>query len=1030
MNMFRQNTDPNHTSAWKVRIPVWIIACCLLPAFSAFSQPYNFIPYSLPEGLPQSQVYAAFQDSKGYLWFGTQGGGVSRFDGNTFETFGVGEGVPSNFISAVFEDSRHRIWVGSSQGFAWFDGKQFRAISGMEGSNLPANAFWEDSAHHLWVGTARGVYLFDFEQNKLKKYNFGNVLDEVGIYTFFPSGNFLWVGSHRGAWRCDIAQRNIISPVGLPGNPVYAFTKTGAGRLWVGCFGDGIYQIDEQSKQASPIRRNPDMERVLCLYTASDGEVWAGTQNAGITIINPADSSYTHITETDGLPHNHVRAITRDHSGNLWIATSGSGVARVSGQAFRCFDRNDGLLGTRIYALLEDHTGKIWLSESQTGLQTLDSTGFQPVLRDSGYLHGIKCRTLAEDHFGNIWAGTEGKGVVVIGLTGRQIRTRANGGGHSDWIQKIICDSKGDVWVASSSDGIARYSPRDSQNFSVKLYGTRDGLPESAISTMQADKQGNIWFGTFNGKIGCLINGKVEIICGPEAGLPVGPVTALAFDEAGNCWAGYRGDGVYVAAKPGSTKGEPQFKALNGTRRLSSKIIYLLLPDRFGNMWAGTENGVDKLVPDRATLQLADVQHFGKNEGFLGIETCQDAAMTDRWGNMWFGTMNGLTKYVPTNRKFERAAPLLHFKGISLFYKPLENTQFASFANLAEGGLRDGMELPWNQNHLSFTFKGIDLANPKQVRYRWKLDGADAEWSPLTNQDQVNYANLAPGHYRFIVQATSDDMQFSEPISASFTILKPFWQHWQFQALVLALFVGLISWFALRYVRKVRLDEQARRTQLEVQNRMLQLEQKALQLQMNPHFIFNALNSIQSLISTRDYDTARQEINGFAKLMRSILTNSRRQTIALQEEIDTLEQYLRVEQFCQQNAFLFDIKVAEGIDPEEVELPPMLLQPFVENAVIHGVSHLQYPGKIDIRFELVNDLLICTIRDNGIGREKAALLRQARKPGHQSTALTVTKERLEAMRGTASYIALEINDVKGETSGTEVVVRLPAALRY
>jgi sensor histidine kinase YesM len=223
-------------------------------------------------------------------------------------------------------------------------------------------------------------------------------------------------------------------------------------------------------------------------------------------------------------------------------------------------------------------------------------------------------------------------------------------------------------------------------------------------------------------------------------------------------------------------------------------------------------------------------------------------------------------------------------------------------------------------------------------------------------------------------------------------------------------------WGVRTYVGRIRNEESRRREQLEMQNRLLQLEQKALQLQMNPHFIFNALNSIQSLIATRDYEVARQEINRFAKLMRSTLNNSRKTGITLQEEIETLEQYLSVEQFCQQNPFTFAIHVGEQVDPETLDIPPMLLQPFVENAVVHGVSHLAYPGRIELFFDLAGDLLVCRITDNGPGREKAALLREAKKPGHQSMALAVTQERLAALGGKIEYHDLE--------TGTEVEVRV------
>ena len=170
----------------------------------------------------------------------------------------------------------------------------------------------------------------------------------------------------------------------------------------------------------------------------------------------------------------------------------------------------------------------------------------------------------------------------------------------------------------------------------------------------------------------------------------------------------------------------------------------------------------------------------------------------------------------------------------------------------------------------------------------------------------------------------------------------------------------------IRQVRKVELEK---REKLEVQNRVLQLEQKALQLQMNPHFIFNALNSVQSLMSAGETVAARNELNAFAQLMRSILSNSRKQVVSLQEETETLQKYLTIEQFCRPGKpFDFQIQIPENLDAESIEIPPMLLQPFVENAVVHGFEHLQNrKGQLKISFETEGETLRCIIADNGVG---------------------------------------------------------------
>ncbi len=989
---------------------------------------YDFIRYSITEGLPQSQVFAAMQDSRGYMWFGTQGGGVCRFDGIAFETFTDENGLPSNYVNTLFEDSKKRIWVGTNRGFGWYDGKKWQTPGAF---TEPVSAFGETASGEILIGY--NSWMAVFHTKGLIDYPRRGIASRPPVYALHRSPHGLWVATNKGAVLLDKPGQSLSTSNGLPSNLVRALAHDGQGHLWLATAG-GIVVADETQLKILAVYQSPLLKNVLCLLPDSEGNIWAGTSDSGISIWSPADSAWTHISEQQGLPHNHVHALVRDNTGNIWAATSGGGVVRFVTQDFRHYDRSDGLTGDRVYAVLEDHRGRIWMSISQNGLCVFDSSGLRLFGRDSGYLN-VKCRTLAEDTSGRIWAGTEGKGIAIFDTSGMRVLTKSDGL-PSDFIQKIVPDPSGGMWVATAAEGIAYVTIREGNAFSIKNYGEKDGLTERRIATIAVDKFGYLWFATQSGKVGWLKN-RVDLY-DQNSGLPGTPVRCITFDSSGQyVWIGTKGEGIYVADRYGE---HIRFRPLQSPRSLSSKNIYLLQFDPAGNLWAGSENGVDKISFEKSGLLAKSIEHFGKNEGFLGIETCQDAAICDHAGNLWFGTMNGLTRYSPSDRKYTGALPVLHFEKTLLFYKPLNETAYAAWAS-DDGGIQDGLELEWNKNHLSFEFRAVDLNHPNAIRYRWKIDGAvTADWSPLTAQTSVNFAGLSPGRYTFQVQATSDGETFTAPLYASFSVKKPFWQMlWfrlSFGIVLLALILGLF-----RYrVRQIRRIETAKRERLEVQNRLLQLEQKALQLQMNPHFIFNALNSIQSLVSSGDAKSAKLEINAFAKLMRSILSNSRRQTISLKEEAETLEQYLRIEQFCQQNKFGFSISMPGDLDPEEIELPPMLLQPFVENAVIHGVSHLQYEGKIEIEFRVASGLdgkgaglLECRIRDNGVGREKAAMLREERRPGHSSMALEVTRERLDAMKNGPDYAALEYYDVinkEGKVAGTQVVIRLPLRLNY
>ena len=244
-------------------------------------------------------------------------------------------------------------------------------------------------------------------------------------------------------------------------------------------------------------------------------------------------------------------------------------------------------------------------------------------------------------------------------------------------------------------------------------------------------------------------------------------------------------------------------------------------------------------------------------------------------------------------------------------------------------------------------------------------------------------------------------------------------------AVVLFLIVGY------RFLtQRIRRKANARQQQMQMTNDFLELEQKALRLQMNPHFIFNALNSIQSLIGTGKETEARYYLAKFSRLMRQILDNSRKVSITLEEEINTLENYLLIEQFCSPSSFQYTITVDPNLEIDFIELPPMMIQPFVENAIKHGMKGKNVgEGKIDIRFQEEDNTLICVITDNGIGRERAAEINaNSKETYHESASMEVIKERLDILNKGIGKGSLEIIDLKDDQNrpqGTEVRLKLP-----
>ncbi len=1007
-----------HTSAINVHFFFYIL---MLVGINAYAQQYNFVQYSISEGLAQSQVYAMEQDSRGYLWFGTQGGGLSRFDGKEFEHFSTKNGLPSNAVFAVYEDSFKNVWIGTNRGISRFDGQAFKMPKAYEFLRTRVETIIQINDSTLWIGAKKGIYEYNYLKDSIYKKTIHPLVDKNIVHKIYKSQKGIWIGTTVGAFFQGKDLHHFNTENGLTGNEVMDFTIDKAGIIWVVTHDGGLNFIAEETLEITLKKNIPNTKKAFCIYKDHQDNIWVGLEERGLYTYNSKDTLWHRITQKEGLPNKNIKSIIQDIWGNIWIGTSGGGVVKYLGQFFVHYDESEGLHGDRIYAMTSYDKGGILFSASSEGLAILDSTGFKKLDIDRGYLD-VKCKALLQRESGQIWAGTIGKGILVLDSTATRIINEDAGFVGREVVAMLEAQDN-TIWVATNHEGLFNIKDLDSLGLSILNFNREDGLRSQRMTTVKQDKEGRIWFATRLGEIGYLKDGKIERVFREEEGLTYDvSIRSIAFDQTRNLWIGTAGEGIL---KADLNKDSIYFEPIALNKDLNSYNIYLLIFDKNGDLWAGSERGVDKLMINQSGL-VTEVQFFGKNKGFLGIETCQNSSICDDLGNVWFGTMNGLTQHIPSKQQVKIAPPLIHFKNISLFYQPIQDTKYAHFAN-PKGGLKEGLKLPHHANNISFEFKAVNISNPDDVRYRWRLNGVESQWSPYSKKQSVDYSNLPSGNYTFEVQSISGKQFLSAPITASFFIKKPIWKVWWFQLLMGLLFLSIVGLILWNWKKRLQQREKIKREKLEMENHVLQLEQKALQLQMNPHFIFNALNSIQSLVATKDYTTARQEIGNFAALMRSILSNSRSQKISLQEEIKTLEQYLKMEQFCQRVPFEYEIQLPQNISAEDIELPPMLLQPFVENSIIHGISHLQNKGKLNIHFQLKDKLLQCDIMDNGVGRKKANELRQSHKPGHQSVAMSVTKERLEALRGEMKYIPLVIADIlkNDQVKGTKVSVIIP-----
>jgi ligand-binding sensor domain-containing protein len=968
-----------------------------------YAQQFKFQHYSVEEGLPQSQVYAMIQDSRGLLWIGTKGGGLSKFNGKEFTTFTKEEGLSGDQIYALFEDSKQNIWIGTGNGITHYNGINFTKHPISKKYDIMVSAIAEDHNNVIWAATNAGLYYYEKKQwvafisnNTKLKYNISCL--------FVDSTGVIWTGNDNGLFKINEGHvSRYTNKGGLSSNKVRSINELN-GELLVGTYGHGLNVYN--AKGWSVLGKSNEI--IHDIFIDEKKEIWVATQDNGAIKYNLKNKSEKKYNESKGLSANNVRIILQDSWHNMWFGTSGGGINKYHDQQFQHYNLEDGYLDSKFYSVLSGSDNTVWTGTGKFGFAEMRNDSIIYHNQNTDFKN-YKCKVLFEDHVGNIWIGTEGKGIYIFNRS-RYVQITSYHGLTDNWIRSITQDKYFNIWIATVS-GISKLTPTNYADlkFTIKNFRQENGLPDDRINTLARDKENRMWFGTNNGHIGYIQNGKITNY-GINDGIKRSVIKSITIDKHNQLWAATESEGLFIADLKSNFITFNQLKKKDG---INSNNIYLLKFDQQGQLWLGAGGGVDR-VSFTKSGEISDIKHFGQNEGFFGGETCTNAISVSKNGDLWIGTLDGLNRHTPTKSKINTIAPKLSMTNISLFYE-----------SITEGvnnwyNIDKTLNFNYNENHVSFKFEGVDLKNPEEVYYQFKLDGFENEWSPIEKHNVATYSNLPSGNYNFLVKAGNGDNIWTEPITIPFSILTPFWKSWWFISIIAISSLSII--FLIYRNRKRQLKEEKERLQLE--KNMLEMEQKALRLQMNPHFIFNAMNTVQALIAKKDEKAARYYLAKFSKLMRKVLENSRNTLITIHDEIEALENYLNLEQLSNEGKFDYEIIVDENIQTDAYGIPPLLLQPFAENSIVHGLKELQHRGKITIKFEWKETFIECSVSDNGRGRLAAKEVRHQKSSYHKSTALVLTQERLASLSDDLQVKSFEIIDMK-KPSGTKVILRIP-----
>ncbi|GAB5539874.1 MAG: histidine kinase [Salibacteraceae bacterium] len=959
------------------------------------AQRHHFVSYSVKEGLAQSQVRDIIQARDGHLWIATIGG-VSKFDGTNFTNFNKANGLLNNIVTAIYETSEEAILIACQGGVVKIKGSQINKYPFKpEFSELIVFDILEHNGK-IWLATnGEGILQWaDGVEDQIKS----GSSDEDFVRTLAPMNSQMLAGSKAGLALINATEKEWVIK-GSSINKVVVHNN----EIWTATTKDGIYRFTDNDTLHLTDKNGltSRFQKDICIDQS--GTPWFITKN-GIATYNAIDKTVESILAAKTSTVDNLKVVFSDNGNNIWLGTSGSGILKFTGTHTTIFGLSDGMASDQVMAIEEDENSNLWFATYGAGVLKYTSDGF----KQFDFEDGINNNTVwsVENIGSEVWVGTS-EGINII-ANDQVSNFSLNDSLPFIRVSSIFQDSKEHVWIGTR-DGILRVKDNE--------ITTPSSLKRKAITEVKSfcELNGVVWMSSRSGLRGWDIE-QNALITPKDSAINDIYISSLA-QNGSIIWAG-TDDGVY-----GYDIVSEESCRVDVSEKPSANIVNFLAIDPDQDLWIGTDNGLFSLNTN--SLLENDsliIRSYNEHDGITSRECNQNAAYRSKKGRMWFGLNGSLVSI----RSTPEVNPIVGNSQIKLreFLINFEPINIEDYYNQEDGIV----SFEYQKSRFTIRYSAIHFSNPEKVEYSYRLLGSDEDWSPAVKENSVTYANLSPGDYTFQTRIKLENTQWGAPVDLlKFKLRPPFYFTWWFM-LVSALALLLITYLVSIQFKKQRKRKQA---MIDIQNqaKILGLEQQTLNAHMNRHFIFNALNSIQYYINTQEKKLANSYLTQFASLVRKNLDSAQVQNISLKDEIDRLKLYMNLEQMRFKDRFDYTVNVAEDIDINHLYVPSMILQPFVENSIMHGILPAEKHGKIEILVESSSDSLKFDIIDNGIGIEKSVL----QKPDsalHVSNGMKITRQRMEVLSSIhgKNYGVVgpeQIIGENGESMGTKVTILLP-----
>ncbi|MCF8373396.1 MAG: histidine kinase [Bacteroidales bacterium] len=966
---------------------LFILQLFILVALSVVGQDYFYKNFTKEDGLPGSEVYDLIQDLDGYIWMATSYG-VCRYDGYEFRTFTTDDGLADNSTITLSLDKKGRIWASSYSGdISWYENGKFHAHPLNDELQKYTQGFVElffDSAGNIYFTSLanRTIGVKVTPDNKIvldKSIKSDSVNHDYNL-RFTPTSFGILISG----WETTDDDRFNQTVLNKKEDTFHLkYPENYKGFFFKYCkICDGEFLLSSNNwlfhiKDDKIVAKKKYNSRVNDIFVDDRMDFWISIENEGLFLYKERDiACESHVF----FPGMGISNIIQDKEKNYWVSTNGQGVFVIPSMQIQ-YMNNPAIKNSKIVAL-RVFQDSIYFSTwdkkmyrfhpSSSNIERID----QSIFKD----HPEVCNDLLIDSLGSLWAlGSQGL-CVSKNLSTGILSFKESGYFLAELEDKRI--------AVASYFGLIIFDDYNQIQYSQKEGNT------IRSRTLYNDSKGALWIGSLDG-LYKYDNGAYTYLGNNYPALSE-RITAICGNDS-LLFVGTRGSGIVIAR-------DATYYAIGEADGVRANNVQSLFLENDSCLWIGTNSGLSRL-----RFHFSDSFQFSAINFTIwdGLPSNNITRIIKVKENIYLGTEKGIAFFNPDSISVNHTHPSIKIENVRI--------------NERDTLVCDSYTLKHFQRNLKISFKGLHFKSIGNINYKYKLFGLSDKWT-YTNNTEVEYAMVPQGEYRFVVYAQNLNGYWSEaPATVSFVIEKPFWKHIWFLILTGLFVLVLALLIVVAVIRNINKKNQREQD-------LIQYHQQALSKQLNPHFLYNSLNSIQRFILENDKISSSEYLSKFSKLMRIILEMSNKPLVTLQDEIDSLHLYLELESLRLKDSFHYRIDVDEDIKKDETKLPSFMIQPFVENSIWHGLMTIEAEKKLEISFSKRNSGLICQVRDNGIGRKKSNEIkeRQGSKNKRSPYGIKTTQTRLDLYNkqyNTSSSIKIiDLTNEEEEPEGTLVEI--------